>query len=156
MTADQNTNLLRNLSRILKSSGLTDEKLKHHLETIALDFSGNRTFLKYPLDDNSYLILSKSERKLRSLRKYRGSPFPLLANVELFSSSVGQFNQDLLSFGIKTREKFQDNPLTESTALGTHIFLVHYQSANGQGNHYLRRQYRRLETHRRLNRIDRY
>lgn len=137
------------MSRILKSYGLKDEVLQHHLESIAQQFSGNRKFLKYELDHNSYLILTTDERKLCNFRKYRNSPFPLLSNLELFSNTVGQWNQDLLSFGIKTREKYHDNPETKRLNLGTKIHLVLFQSPNQKGNKYLRTQYSRLEKLRR-------
>jgi hypothetical protein len=140
---------------MLKQYGLTEEERNLHIQAILSQFVKEQ-FVKYPLDDKSYIILSKNDRKLKNLRKYDKSPFPLLTNLEAFGNTVGQLHESLLKYGIKTREKLNDNPLTPLDSLGTQIYLVYYQTTNSRGNHYLRRQYERLRKYRAGNRIKSY
>jgi len=64
------------------------EERRNLITSIVTEFN-ERTFLRYRLPNESYLILTKDERKIKSLRRYEGSPMPLLTNLESFSSSVG-------------------------------------------------------------------
>ena len=82
------TNLLKTLSRILRSHGMRGEEQKLHLNTITTQFQ-NKAELKYSLDDRSFLVLSKDVRSLNRLRRYKNSPFPLLSNLEVYSNSLG-------------------------------------------------------------------
>jgi hypothetical protein len=70
-----------------------DKILKTLIESIASQFE-KRTFLRYRLTDQSYIILTKDERKIKSLRKYEGTPFPLLSNLESFSTYREAWNKE--------------------------------------------------------------
>lgn len=111
--------------------------------------------LKYSLSNHSSLLLLKDEIKLSSLRRFEGSPFPLLTNIELFSSSIGGFNEELMSYGIKTRSKFGD-PTSHPNTYGSQIYLVYHDSPSSRGNRYLKRQYRRLNFYRDSSQIIKY
>lgn len=111
--------------------------------------------LKYVLTNNITLILLKDKRKLNSLRRFKDSPFPFLTNLECFSCSLGSWNQELLSYGIKSRLKFDDET-TFPSEYGSKIHLVQLDSINSRGNRYLHRQYSRLSTYRQSNDINRY
>lgn len=102
--------------------------------------------LRYPLDSQTSLIILKDERRLNNLKRYEASPYPLVSNVEYFSNSVGGWNEELLSYGIKTRSKPHD--LDQPSDLGSRIHLVKLDTINSRGNRYLKRQYRRLEYYR--------
>lgn len=138
------TNLIRTLSRILRSHGLKGEEQKLHLKTITSQFNGQQE-LKYSLDDRSFLVLSKDVRSMNRLRRYPRSPMPLLSNLEIFSNSLGSWNAELLEYGLKTRYKSGDTP-TSSEHSGTNIHLAYYRTFSSQGNQYLKRQYKRLRT----------
>jgi len=146
--------LLRNLDRILQKYHLSKEERTLQIEMITTQFS-KKTFLKYPLDENAFLILSKNERKLKNLKRYEGSPLPLLSSLEEFSQTIGDYNDDLLKYGIKTREKLHDNlnPLSE---IGINIHLAFYKTLNSRGNWYLIKQYKRLRKLRKQNSISCY
>ena len=118
------------------------EEHKLHLNTITSQFQ-NKAELKYPLDDRSFLVLSKDVRSFNRLRRYKNSPFPLLSNLEVYSNSLGSWNAELHEYGIKTRYKRDDYPSKAETA-GTNIHLAYYRTFSSKGNRYLRRQYKRL------------
>lgn len=124
------------------------------IKDLVHQFEG-KSSLKYVLTNNITLILLKDQRKLNSLRRFKDSPFPFLTNIECFSSSLGDWNQELLSFGIKSRIKYDD--LTNyPSEYGSHIHLVKLDSINSRGNRYLHRQYLRLTTYRQINDVTRY
>lgn len=124
-----------------------DSKLKDILTQF-----GETSCLKYSLDNHTSLILTKDERSLNSKRRFKNSPFPLLTNIEYFSSSVGDWDQDLLDYGIRSRRK---SPSTGSS-LGVRIHLIKLDSINSRGNRYLKRQYRSLERYRSYRNYARY
>lgn len=146
--------LLRNLDRILQKYHLSKEERTLQIEMIATQFS-KKNFLKYPLDENAFLILSKNERKLKSLKRYEGSPLPLLSSLEEFSQTIGDYNEELLKYGIKTREKLHDNP-NPLSEIGVNIHLAFYKTLNSRGNWYLIKQYKRLRKLRKQNSISCY
>jgi hypothetical protein len=82
-------NLVLKLERILRNYIKEEEELKILLENLISSFS-KRTTLKYSLNDKTYLILSKDERKVSHLRRYKDTPLPLLSNLEEFSNSHGE------------------------------------------------------------------
>lgn len=105
---------------------------------------GETSCLKYSLDNHTSLILTKDERSLNSKRRFKNSPFPLLTNIEYFSSSVGDWEQDLLDYGLRIRQKH----LTPESTLGIRIHLIKLDSINSRGNRYLKRQYNSLKRYR--------
>lgn len=129
----------------------TRKTLVQHL----VDEFHDRGFLKYQIDEKHFLILTREAKKIKSLKKYPGSPLPLLSNLESFSNSPGNWNEELLEFGIKTRGKPWDNPNWPSTP-GTKIYLTSYKTINARGNQYLKRQYKRLKELRHYNKISLY
>jgi len=150
----QTNSILRRLNAILRPYFPDKEARLNLIKTLLTQFE-NSSFLKYPLPDNHFLILSKTERKLKSLRRYEESPFPLLSNMENFSNNVGRWNEELLAYGIKTREKLND--LSNNTSrVGSQIHLINYKTLNSKGNQYLKRQYKRLSVLRKSNRITAY
>lgn len=153
-----NSQLIQNLDRILKSYDIKVDERKLHIANITAQFCNNRSFLKYPLDTNTFLILTKDERKVKHLRRFKNSPFPLLSNLEKFVNTVGSWNLELEAFGIKTRLKINDPTPSElkDKDVGTQIHLVCYQTANSKGNHYLKRQYLRLKLLRKELKIQAY
>lgn len=112
------------------------------------------TTMRYFLSSQSSIILSKDERKLNKLRRFRNSPFPLLSNVEYFSSSVGEMNTELIKYGIKSRSKINDK--NSNVDPGIKIHVLYHDTINARGNRYLRRQYARLEHYRRHHRLQLY
>lgn len=98
-----------------------------------------KSSLHYSLPDSSSLILTKDERSLNHLRRYKDSPFPLLSNIELFSCSVGDYHKDLLLYGLKIRLKAGEDPTYYT---GTNVFLVNQFTPNYRGNRYLKKQYK--------------
>lgn len=109
-----------------------------------------KTVYKYKLSDQSFLILTQDERKTSNLRRYTDSPFPLLMNLEEYSISLGDWNKEMLKHGLKCRAKLKDPGLI-SEAISTQIKLIYYNSPSSKGNHYLKRQYKRLARYRQTN-----
>jgi len=140
-----NNNLLYNLNSILKNYIPDSSIRKSKISSIALQFS-RVSLLKYPLSDSHYLILTKDERKVKSLRRYENSPLPLLSNLECFRNTISSWNSDLLEYGIKSRSKLNE-PSTGASP-SSHIYLVYYKTLNSRGNHYLKTQYKRLSHYR--------
>lgn len=89
------------------------------------------------------------------MKRYYNSPFPLLSNLEFFSNTIGQWNRTLLAYGIKTREKYGDNPDNHATT-GSQIFLSSYSTGTYRGNKYLKNQYKRLRKYRLEGRVNAY
>lgn len=83
-----NKTLLRHLETILKSYYSLKTERDSKLKDILTQF-GETSCLKYSLDNHTSLVLTKDERSLNSKRRFKNSPFPLLTNIEYFSSSVG-------------------------------------------------------------------
>ena len=102
--------------------------------------------LKYLLSDQTYLILSKDERQVRKLRKYYSSPLPLLSGIEVFKTSTGEWNEELMNYGIKARAKYGESP--NPSDIGSQIFVIYYDSINSLSNRYLKKQYKRLTKYR--------
>ena len=148
------TQIIRDLDRILKHYIAEPEIRKLQVNQILLHYS-KKSYIKYSLDDRAYLILSKVERKLNCLKRYKNSPFPLLSNLERFSQTIGSWNEELLQFGLKTREKLRDHAANEDL-VGTKIYLSFYHTENSKCNAYLKRQYRRLEKYRSSKNITAY
>lgn len=110
--------------------------------------------MKYRLDDQHYLLLTREERKIKQHKRYFNSPFPLLSNLEFFSNTLGEWNKSLLTYGLKTRVK-NDDPC-EKTSLGSHIYLSSYTTGNYKSNRYLKTQYKRLEKYRSTRNVKSY
>jgi len=110
--------------------------------------------IKHKITHEITLILKKDERGLNGSKRYFNSPFPLLTNVEWFSCSLGEWNKDLGSYGLKVRLKRND-PKEEGIP-GTQIYLLNQESTNSKGNRYLRRKYRKLEYYRNEGQIRSY
>jgi hypothetical protein len=117
-----------------------------------------RKIIFHRLNDNSYLILSKDERKIKNLKRYENSPLPLFSNLESFSCSIGDFNEELLQYGITSRLQYGDlNSETETLyTIGSKIHLVYYKTLTARGNRYLRRQYHRLREFRHYKNVSGY
>lgn len=150
------TKLTRNLERILKNCGVPGVEIPVHVEAILKEFTTNGRFLKYSLNLNSYIILTKDERTIQHLRRYRKSPFPLLSNIERFSNTIGRWNDELMKFGIKSRAKYDDPSELSLENLGTRVHLVYYNTPSFKGNQYLLRQYKLLSGLRRNHEIASY
>lgn len=146
--------IIKQLDLLLKNYYPDKKERKTLIKDLVHQFEGKAS-LKYVLTNNITLILLKDQRKLTSLRRFKDSPFPFLTNIECFSSSLGDWNQDLLSYGIKSRLKF-DDLTTSSFHPGVKIHLLKLDSINSRGNRYLHRQYARLSTYRKTNNISRY
>lgn len=105
----------------------------------------------YPLPNKRYITLQKDDKAMSGKTRYNGSPFPLLTNIEFFRNSVGEWNKELLEFGIKTRNKYNKEQL-----VGTHIYLSYEDRNTNRINSYLKRQYRRLCLYQKSYRITEY
>ena len=96
--------------------------------------------LVYRITSTHSLILRQDERGELPKRKHKDSPFPYLVNVELFSNSIGGWNDELRQYGIRARARY----LEPSTSSNSQIYLYDKTSITSRGNSYLRRQYNRL------------
>ena len=102
------------------------------------------------------IILLQDERDPKyRLRKFKNSPYPYISNLEYFSTSIGSWNKELASYGIKSRLKKGDEKTPEDT-LGVRIHLIQHSSINYRCNNYLHRQYKRLQFLRQTNAISKY
>ena len=147
------TPLLKKLDQLLQKE-IADLSRRQTLIKDLLNQFKTKSTLIYSLSDNTSIILLKDESKLNRLRRYVDSPFPYLSNIEFFSSSVGDWDSELKQYGIKTRNKGKIP--CSLASLGTQIYLIRHQSVLSQGNHYLKRQYRRLELYRTRGEITKY
>ena len=147
-------NLTQTLNRFLKPH-VPDRKVRQTLIPKLTAQFEKCSFLKYNLSSNIFLILSRDERKIRSLRRYKESPFPLLKNLEGFSIMLGEWNQELQQYNLQSREKLGDHSHNESL-VGCQIYISCYDTISSKGNQYLRKQYRRLETYRQHSLTDSY
>jgi len=144
-----NTNLLSILNNILKPHLKGDER-KSLIQNLMTQLKSGKD-VKYRLSDHTFLILSKEERSIQTLRRYPSSPFPLLSVVEVFRSSIGSLNKDLLSYGIPSRLKWKDDSLLTED-ISTHVFLIKSDTMSSSGNNYLKKQYKRLFSYRQAKR----
>ena len=128
---------------ILKNHVPLPEAREALIKKLVLSFR-NKATLKYALDNTTFIILTKDERKLQNLKRYSNSPFPLISNLGLFSNSIGEWNKSLSDFGLKTRERYHDHSSNHESC-GTKIFLASYDTLNSKSNRYLKHQYKRLE-----------
>lgn len=142
------TPLLKNLSKILKDYYPDPLTRRRVVKDIAHQFD-MKPHVEYSLTNQVTLLLSKDERNLTKLRKYKDSPFPFLSNMELFSNSVGSWDEELQKYGIKSRSK-------TGLDVGNRIYLIKYSSVCGRGNRYLRNQYNRLHRYRETHQINKY
>jgi hypothetical protein len=74
---------------MLKSYGIKSTQRNERIKEIAFLFD-NKSYLKYSLDSNLEVILTKDMRDLTKVRKYEDSPFPLLSNLEIFGNTLGE------------------------------------------------------------------
>jgi len=114
----------------------------------------NESYVKYNLPNNTSLILSKEIRKVSKLKRYEDSPFPLLSNIECFNHAPGDWNSELIKYGIKTRHKLDDHQSAGES--GVQVFLIKYSTLNNQSNKYLLKQYKRLRKFRDKREITKY
>lgn len=149
-----NNKLLPDLRRILKKYYPDREIRETILKEIISKFQ-RMTELKYQLNTEASLILRRDERKPSWKQRYYDSPFPLLSCVERYQNSIGCWNEELKSYGLQSRSKFND-PKTLPENTGTHIYLLHTHSINLTCNKYLKSQYRRLERYRNTHSITSY
>jgi len=77
--------------------------------------------------------------------RYKGSPFPLLANIESFKIKLGGYCKFLLSYGMKHRAKLGEPSTTDSSAVIT--MLVSDKGLSSQQQRFLRTQYKLLSTY---------
>jgi len=145
--------LLKDLNLILKSHLPDPVERRTLIRNLASQFK-EKSYIKISLSENSHLILTKDERKLKNLRRYNDSPLPLLSNVEGFSNSIGAWNEELTAFGLHSRYKLNETPNMNS--IGSKIYIAYTNNLNSKGNQYLRRQYKRLKTYRHYSQIDQY
>jgi hypothetical protein len=103
--------------------------------------------LEINLTPNIKLILSRDIRAKNKHKKYENSPFPFLVNMDCYSNTIGEYNSELLSFGLQTREKLDDHA-DNSSLVGNHVQLILIENLCGKGNTYLRKQYKRLMKYR--------
>ena len=138
--------LLPDLRRILKKY-YPDREIRESLLREILSKFQKMTELKYQLNTEASLILRRDERKPSWKQRYYDSPFPLLSCVERYQNSIGCWNEELKSYGLKSRSKIND-PREKASNTGTHIYLLHTTSINLTCNKYLKSQYKRLERYR--------
>jgi len=137
--------LLKHLDLLLKSSfpdSLDRQSVKENL----LKKLETKDFVRLKLPNKTSLILTKDERKLKNLHRFSDSPFPLLSNIEFYSSSLSEWNTELLKYGIKARHKHKD--LHSSAQSGIQVYLTNQDNLNTHSNRYLRDQYNRLKNYR--------
>lgn len=153
ITTPRNKSLIYHLHKIL--TPFYPERLDRlkFLTDLLHKFESKR-HLELFLTDRYTLILLKDERKLNRLRRFGQSAFPLLQNIEYFSNSVGEWNQDLLRFGIKTRTK--ENDPNRTSLSGTRIHLILRHTLTSRGNAKLHHYYRLLKLYRHRNWIVSY
>jgi len=147
LIATINTKLIPVLTKMLKTSSCLKEKeLNSTISNIIKAFD-NTQCLVWPLDNTSYLVLSHDSRNVSNKKRHKNSPFPYLSSMEEFSNTIGDWNEELASFGITARKKYGDTDL-EGEILGTRITLSRTTSLNLKSNQYLKRQYNRLAQYR--------
>jgi len=139
---------------MLKTECLTEKELNSTLLSILTAFS-NAQHYYHPLNNLTYLVLSHDSRDVSNKKRYSKSPFPLLSILEEFSCTIGDWNEELASFGIKARKKYGDTNLPEEI-LGTRIHLSRTTSINQKSNSYLKRQYKRLTQYRTSRDVNEY
>lgn len=133
------TTLLKQLNHILKPYLPSPSERKQKIRQLVkeLHLTGS---LVYQITSTHSLILRQNERGELPKRKHKDSPFPYLVNIELFSNSIGGWNEDLRKYGIKARARH----LEPSPTSNSQIYLYDVTSITSRGNSYLRRQYSRL------------
>lgn len=144
--------LIKHLDFLLKEYIHEATARKILRQEILLQFE-KHSFYTYRVSDQVTLILSKDSRIIQPHRRYKNSPFPFLTNVSYFSNSVGSWNKELLEYGITSRLKDGD---TATPDVSSRIYLIKLDSISTQGNKYLKRQYKRLESLRRTGNILEY
>jgi len=155
--ATKSTNIILHLNRILKTNLPLKEERLILLEQISSEIlTSDRTFYHFPLGQHEHLIITRDQRKIKNLRKFDKSPFPLLSNVEIFSKTLSEWNVDLASYGIKARSKWQENNGPIDPSGGLQIKLIYSSTLNSRGNSYLKRQYSRLSGFRQHHQISSY
>ena len=101
---------------------------------------------KLSLDRETTIILKKDLRGISHLRRFDDSPFPLLSNIELFSSTPGEWNKTLGQYGLKVRCKWNDKETTEK--IGSSLYLIKYDNPSSRANRYLKKRYTLLRHYR--------
>jgi len=109
--------------------------------------SGNSSNLIYKsegtIDPSSVTSIEKHPiRGIVNSWRYKGSPFPLLANIESFKIKLGGYCQFLLSYGLKHRAKLGEPSTTGSSTVIS--MLVSDKGLSSQQQRFLRNQYKQL------------
>jgi len=112
--------------------------------------SGNSSNLIYKsegtIDTSSVTSIEKHPiRGIANSWRYKGSPFPLLANIESFKIKLGGYCKFLLSYGMKHRAKLGDPHTLGSTTVIS--MLVSDKGLSSQQQRFLRTQYKQLSTY---------
>ena len=134
-----NTTIIKQLHQILKAYFPNLREREVAIRSMVKEFHLTGS-LVYRITSTHSLILRQDERGELPKRKHKDSPFPYLVNIELFSNSIGGWNEDLKRYGIKARARH----LEPSTSSNSQIYLYDVTSITSRGNSYLRRQYSRL------------
>jgi len=109
---------------------------------------------KLSLDRDTSIFLKKDLRGINHLRRFENSPFPLLSNIELFSSTPGEWNKSLGQYGLKVRCKQNDDQ--KETEIGSSLYLIKYENPSSRVNRYLKKRYKLLSHYRSQNEITLY
>lgn len=149
-----NKSLFKEITKILKNYYPEATQRTEILEYIIPRFE-KEGYYRYPLDEFTSLILLKDQRAINSSKRFEASPFPYLTNVEYFKNTVGEWNQDLQHFGIKTRSKWKEVDHLPSIC-GSHIHLALSNTPSSRGNKYLKKQYKLLSNYRQHSAISEY
>lgn len=80
--------ILQNLNYLLKPYIIEKDERKTLIQRLVEKFE-NRSYIMYQIDPSKFIILTKDERRLINKKRYKKSPFPLLSNIENFSSNAG-------------------------------------------------------------------
>ena len=117
-------------------------------------FTG-KDYLKFELNEETHLILLRDKRSKPPSKRWQDTPFPLLSNCEEFSSTLGEYAEELQAYGIRTRAKYDDQ-LPLEVISSTHIYMSYHTNVNTQSNRYLRKQYSRLRKYSKNNETEAY
>ena len=101
------------------------------------------------------MILLRDKRSKPPSKRWQDTPFPLLSNCEEFSSTLGEYAEELQAYGIRTRAKYDDQ-LPLEVISSTHIYMSYHTNVNTQSNRYLRKQYSRLRKYSKNNQTEAY
>lgn len=141
-----NTKLLQKLNNMLAIYFVEEEARMLFINKLLARFERSSS-LEISLNPSTKLILSRDTREKNLKRRFPDSPFPFLVNMDCYSNTIGEYNEELLQYGLHTREKLDDH-INNSCQVGTHIQIILLENISCKGNQYLKKQYKRLKHYR--------